>query len=78
LAAIADHPHYHINLFWYPADACWIAEAPDLRPCSARRETPQLALAALGPVPSAWLDATREAGEAVPDPRYCPALFAAG
>lgn len=75
---MADHPRYHINLFWYPADACWIADVPDLRPCSARGETPQLALAALGPVLSAWLDAARETGEPVPDPRYCPALFAAG
>ncbi|MBP6362734.1 MAG: type II toxin-antitoxin system HicB family antitoxin [Novosphingobium sp.] len=75
---MTDLPRYHINVFWYPDDQCWIADVPDLRPCSARGETAQLALAALDPVQSAWLDAARETGEPVPEPRYCPALFTAG
>ena len=36
---------YHINVFWYPDDDCWIADVPDLKPCSAHGDTPAEALA---------------------------------
>ena len=31
---------YHIDVFWYPDDDCWIANVPDLKSCSAHGDTP--------------------------------------
>ena len=36
--------HYHINLFYSAPDACWVAEVPDLKHCSALGRTPEEAL----------------------------------
>ena len=36
-----NEPHYHINLFWSAEDECWIADVPDLRPCSSHGDTPE-------------------------------------
>ena len=74
---MADKPRYHINLFWYPVEQCWVADVPDLRPCSASAETPELAVAALRGVMDEWLEAARSADLPVPEPCYCPALYAA-
>ena len=32
-------PKYHINVFYNEEDACWVADAPDLKYCSAFGET---------------------------------------
>ena len=40
-----NEPRYHINLFWSDEDACWIADVPDLKPCSAHGDTPAEAIA---------------------------------
>ena len=40
-----NEPHYHINLFWSAEDECWIADVPDLRPCSAHGDTRAEAIA---------------------------------
>lgn len=74
---MADQPRYHINVFWYPDDACWIADVPDLRPCSAAGNSPETALAGVCGTVAAWLEAARLADLPVPEPRYCPALYAA-
>jgi predicted RNase H-like HicB family nuclease len=74
---MSETPRYHINLFWYPPDLCWIADVPDLRPCSARGATPVEAAAAISLAIEAWIAAAQSAGLPVPDPRYSPALFAA-
>lgn len=70
-------PRYHINLFWYPDDQCWVADVPDLRPCSAHGDTPEGAVAALGKVFELWHEAARSTGQPIPEPRYSPALYAA-
>ena len=70
-------PRYHINVFWYQDEQCWIADVPDLRPCSARGQTPVLAMVQLEDVMDNWLKAARSAGLPVPEPCYSPALFAA-
>jgi predicted RNase H-like HicB family nuclease len=70
-------PRYHINLFWYPDDQCWIADVPDLRPCSAHGETPERAVAGLRHAIAGWLEAANSAGLPIPEPRYSPALYAA-
>lgn len=72
-----NEPHYHINLFWSAEDSCWIADAPDLRPCSAHGETRAEALANINDAITGWLEVARERGFAIPEPRYRPAIYAA-
>jgi predicted RNase H-like HicB family nuclease len=71
-----NEPHYHINLFWSAEDACWIADAPDLRPCSAHGETRSEALANIDDAIAGWLEVARERGFQIPEPRYRPAIYA--
>ena len=68
---------YNINLFWSNEDACWIADVPDLRPCSAHGDTPTEALSEVEIAMELWLDGARENGFPIPEPRYRPAIYAA-
>lgn len=68
---------YHINVFWSQEDRCWIADVPDLRPCSAHGETPVEAMAEAQEAIALWLETARERGFAIPEPRYRPAIYAA-
>lgn len=70
-------PHYHINLFWSDEDRCWIADVPDLRPCSSHGDTPDEAIANIQDAIEGWLEVAREKGFSVPEPRYRPAIYAA-
>lgn len=70
-------PHYNINLFWSDEDACWIADVPDLRPCSAHGDTPSEAIAEVEIAIELWLEGARENGFPIPEPRYRPAIYAA-
>ena len=72
-----DAPRYHINVFWYPPEACWVADVPDLKPCAAKGESPQSAIEQVCLVMESWIASAREAELLVPEPCYCPALFAA-
>ena len=72
-----SEPHYHINLFWSDEDDCWIADVPDLRPCSSHGDTPAEALANIQDAIGGWLEVAREKGFAIPEPRYRPAIYAA-
>lgn len=69
--------HYHINVFWSADDDCWIADVPDLRPCSAHGETPSEALAEAEVAIELWLETARECNLTIPEPRYRPAIYAA-
>jgi predicted RNase H-like HicB family nuclease len=69
--------HYHINVFWSVDDDCWIADVPDLRPCSAHGDTPAEALAEAEVAIELWLETAREHKMAIPEPRYRPAIYAA-
>ena len=70
-------PHYHINLYWSGEDACWIADVPDLYPCSAHGDTPAQALANIANATDGWLEVAREKGFPIPDANYRPAIYAA-
>ncbi len=70
-------PHYHINLFWSSEDDCWIADVPDLRPCSAHGETPEEAVANVSDAVEGWIAAARAKDMPIPEPRYRPAIYAA-
>ena len=61
--------HYHINVFWSVDDDCWIADVPDLRPCSAHGETPSEALAEAEVAIELWLETAREHNMTIPEPR---------
>lgn len=72
-----SQPHYHINLFWSSEDDCWIADVPDLKPCSAHGDTPDEAIANIQNAIALWLENAAERGMAIPEPRYRPAIYAA-
>jgi predicted RNase H-like HicB family nuclease len=67
---------YHINVFWYPGDDCWIADVPDLRPCSAHGSTPSEAIREAEIAISLWLETAQENHLDIPEPRYRPAIYA--
>ncbi len=68
--------HYHINLFWSAEDNCWIADVPDLKYCSAHGATAEEAAREIEIAMRLWLDVAAERGEAPPEPRYRPAIYA--
>jgi predicted RNase H-like HicB family nuclease len=66
---------YHINVFYSEDDAAYVADIPDLEACSALGASPEQALLEVERAKAAWLAAAREAGRAIPEPRYRPALY---
>lgn len=68
---------YHINLFWSAEDACWVADVPDLRFCSAFGDTPEAAVHEVQLAVQAWLASAHQHGDPIPKPRYRPAIYAA-
>jgi len=68
---------YHINIFFSDEDASWVADIPDLDACSAFGRTPEEALGEVEKAKQLWLASAREAGKAVPEPRYRPAIYQA-
>jgi predicted RNase H-like HicB family nuclease len=71
-----DH-QYHINVFWSKEEKVWIADVPDLKPCSAHGDTPGEAIAEVQVAIGLWLDFAREHGHPIPEARYRPAIYAA-
>jgi predicted RNase H-like HicB family nuclease len=69
---------YHINIFYSEADEGYIADIPDLRSCSAFGGTPAEALHELEIAKTLWLEAAKETGIPIPEPRYKPAIYALG
>jgi predicted RNase H-like HicB family nuclease len=68
---------YAIIVYWSDEDAVWIAEAPDLKPCSAHGDTPEEAVAELRVAMQGWLEVARENGLPIPEPRFQPQVQAA-
>ena len=66
---------YHINIFYSDEDGGYIADIPDLEMCSAFGTTPEKALAEVEKAKAAWLEVAREAGQAIPRPRYRPLIY---
>lgn len=66
---------YHINVFYSDEDAGYIADIPDLESCSAFGHTPEEAVAEVQKAKHAWLEAAREAGHPIPQPRYRPLIY---
>ena len=68
---------YHINLFWSDEDKAWVADAPDLKSCSALGDTPEEALRELESAMAGWLASAKQRKMPIPKPRYRPAIYAA-
>lgn len=66
---------YHIHIFYSEEDGGYIADIPDLEPCSAFGETPEAALAEVQLAKEVWLETARAKGLAIPEPRYRPAIY---
>lgn len=63
---------YAISIFYDGRDQDYIAVVPDLKGCSAFGETPEDALREVLVAKELWLDAARERGYEIPEPRYRP------
>jgi predicted RNase H-like HicB family nuclease len=72
-----SEPHYNINVYWSGEDDYWIADVPDLRPCSAHGDTPEQAIAHVADAIEGWLAVAHDRGFPIPKPRYRPAIYAA-
>jgi predicted RNase H-like HicB family nuclease len=68
---------YHINVFYSEEDECYIADIPDLFPCSAHGETPDEAVREVLIAKDLWLEVAREKGYPIPQPKYRPAIYLA-
>lgn len=66
---------YHINVFYSEEDGGYIADIPDLEPCSAFGETPEQAVAEVLKVKALWLSVAREKNLPIPEPTYRPAIY---
>lgn len=72
-----SEPRYHINVFWSVDDECWVADVPDLKPCTAHGDTPSEAVMHVHDAIAGWLETARARGFVIPEPRYRPAIYAA-
>lgn len=70
-------PHYAITVVWSDDDGGWIADAPDLKSCSAFGTTPEEAVAELRVAMEGWLEAARENNLPIPEPHFQPRVAAA-
>jgi predicted RNase H-like HicB family nuclease len=61
---------YSIVVFWSDEDGIWIADAPDLKSCSAHGQSPEQAVAELQVAMELWLEVAREHGDPIPEPRF--------
>jgi predicted RNase H-like HicB family nuclease len=68
---------YAFVVFWSDEDGAWVADAPDLRSCSAYGSTPEKAVAELRIAIDAWLETAQAGGLPLPQPRFRPQSGAA-
>ncbi len=66
---------YHINIFYSDEDGEYIADIPDLNPCSASGSTPEEALSEVLIAKELWLEVAHEEGLPIPEPMYRPAIY---
>lgn len=60
---------YEMIIYWSERDGAFIAEVPELPGCMADGGTYAEAVANAETVIDQWLDAARELGRAIPEPR---------
>ncbi|MDP6779478.1 MAG: type II toxin-antitoxin system HicB family antitoxin [Candidatus Latescibacteria bacterium] len=69
---------YHVNVFYSEQDQGYVADIPDLEHCSAFGETPEEALREVLEAKQAWMEAAKEDGKPIPEPRYRPLIYQLG
>ena len=67
---------YEIILCWSDEDQVFIAEAPELPGCMAHGDDRETALRNLRDAMQFWIDAAREMGRPVPEPKGARRIFA--
>ena len=60
---------YELIIYWSDEDQAFVVEVPELPGCMADGETYQAALANAEVVIQEWIDAAREMGRPVPEPK---------
>ena len=60
---------YEVIIYWSDEDAAFIAEVPELPGCMADGSTQAEALTNAELVAREWIDAARELGRPIPEPR---------
>lgn len=67
---------YEIIIYWSNDDQVFIAEVPELPGCAAHGRMPAEALANCQEAIGLWLDAAREFGRQIPEPRGRRLMYA--
>lgn len=60
---------YEIIIFWSETDQVFVAEVPELPGCAAHGDTQESALGNIREAMRLWMDAAREFGDAIPEPK---------
>ena len=60
---------YELIIYWSAEDDAFIAEVPELPGCMADGQTPQEALANAQVIIREWIEAARELGRPIPEPK---------
>ena len=60
---------YGLILYWSKEDDVFVAEVPELPGCMAHGADQASALKAVNEAVQLWIDAAREAGESIPEPK---------
>jgi len=60
---------YETVIYWSSSDACFIAEVPELPSCMAHGDSYEMALRNLQEAAQLWIEAAKECGDVIPEPR---------
>jgi predicted RNase H-like HicB family nuclease len=66
---------YHINVFYSEEDACYVADIPDLKFCSALGASPEEAVREVQSAKAAWLKTAKARGKPIPMAKYRPVIY---
>ena len=68
--------HYEIIIYWSEQDCAFIADVPELPGCMAHGTTHEEALSNAKQAMSLWLEAARDEGQPIPNPRGHRLMYA--
>lgn len=68
----------HINIFYSEEDACYVADIPDLKYCSALGASPEEAVREVQLAKAAWLKTAKQRKKPIPKARYRPLIYQIG
>ena len=68
--------HYEIIIYWSEQDRVFIADVPELPGCMAHGATHEEALSNAKQAMSLWLEAARDEGQPIPNPRGHRLMYA--